>query len=127
MTGHWNLNVDSLRTYIIYLDMKRAFDRVSHEKLLKKCQAYGIQGSLVACISDLLDSRRQLVRVDGAESLKQPVLSGVPQGSVLGPILFTIYINDLGDCLSPGTSIKFFADDAKVYRAIRRPEDQAIL
>ncbi len=124
----WTASLEKgLPTDVIYLDLKRAFDRVSHPKLLAKCRSYGLGGPLLSCIGDLLDNRHQSVKVDAVQSTPQRVLSGVPQGTVLSPILFSIFINDLGDDLSPGTVLKLFADDAKLYRPIASPLDSLVL
>ena len=85
----------------------------------------GIEGDIINWISDFLRGREQRVSVQGYCSSWRDVWSGVPQGSVLGPTLFLMYINDLLDDLqSPG---KLFADDAKVFRRLKSPDDRAIL
>ena len=74
-------------------------------------------------MESFLLGRQQTVIVDGVESSPKPVLSGVPQGTVPGPLLFLIYINDITQKLSPGTVIRLFADDSLLYRIIKSPED----
>ena len=97
---------------IIYLDFKKAFDKVPHQRLLLKLKAHGIGNGMINWIEKWLIGRRQRVVVDGEVSNWKAVLSGVPQGSVLGPILFLIYINDLDDDIT--SKVLKFADDTSV-------------
>ena len=101
---------------IIYLDFQKAFDKVPHQRLLLKLKAHGIGDSITDWIEQWLTDRRQRVVVDGEVSNWKSVLSGVPQGSVLGPILFLIYINDLDDSIK--SNVLKFADDTKLFRKI---------
>ena len=105
----------------VYLDFSKAFDSVPHQRLLKKLNSYGISGNVHKWIQDFLTSRKQFVSVEGSESTWENVVSGVPQGSVLGPVLFIIYINDLPDGIS--SQVKIFADDTKVYRPVSQEGD----
>lgn len=98
---------------IIYLDFEKAFDRVPLERLVYKLEHYGIRGQLLSWISAFLFNRSFHVRVNNCLSDKKSVLSGVPQGSVLGPVLFVIFINDLLDSISSPKSC--YADDTKLY------------
>ena len=107
---------------IIDLDFKKAFDKVPHQRLLLKLKAHGIGNSMINCIEKWLIDRRQRVVVDGEVSNWKSVLSGVPQGSVLGPILFLIYINDLDDDIT--SEVLKFADDTKVFRKIKSDADR---
>ena len=105
----------------IYLDFEKAFDTVPHRRLLEKLKAYGIGGNLHKWIGEYLRDRSQVVLVNGSESVIGNVLSGVPQGTVLGPLLFVIYINDMLDTISSGGLL--FADDTKIFRRITSEND----
>ena len=111
----------------VLLDFSKAFDKVDHVQLLSKLEKYGIRHSLLSWITSFLSSREQTVLVEGKSSSAAPVTSGVPQGTVLGPLLFLVYINDIASKLSPGTKIRLFADDSLLYRVINSPLDQHIL
>ena len=113
------------QTDIILLDFSKAFDKVPHERLLLKLAYYGVKGSTLNWIKDFLSSRTQSVVLEGHTSSPLDVLSGVPQGTVLGPLLFLTYINDMPDCTS--SDVRLFADDSLVYRKIRNPDDAATL
>ena len=109
----------------IYLDCKKAFDTVPHKRLIAKLRAYGISGKILKWIESFLKNRTQKVVISGVHSDSLPIWSGVPQGSVLGPLLFLIYINDLLDGISSGG--KLFADDAKIFKRIKSLQDRLIL
>ena len=109
----------------IYLDFAKAFDKVPHARLVEKIKAYGIKGELLDWISDFLSNREQRVIINNESSEIKKVTSGIPQGSVLGPTLFVIYINDLPDSLN--SYIRIFADDTKIFKAIKSIEDCDIL
>lgn len=105
----------------IYLDFAKAFDTVPHRRLLEKLRSYGIRDELLNWISAFLCDRTQVVVVNGEESILGHVLSGIPQGSVLGPILFVIYINDILENINADGLL--FADDTKIFKTIMSRED----
>ena len=115
------------QTDAILLDFSKAFDKVDHLGLISKLAHYGIRGPLLEWTSSFLIGRKQCVVVDGKASKLTDVLSGVPQGTVLGPLFFLIYINDISKNLSVGTKIRLFADDSLLYRTIRSAKDCEIL
>ena len=103
----------------VFLDFAKAFDKVPTQRLLKKLRAHGIGGRLLAWIRSWLNERRQRVVLDGETSSWAEVLSGVPHGSVLGPILFIIFINDLDVQAALADIVSKFADDTKAAKIIR--------
>ena len=105
----------------VYLDFQKAVDKVPHQRLLLKLKAHGIGNDVIKWIEKWLTHRRQRVIVDGEISNWKSVLSGVPQGSVVGPILFLIYRNDLEDDLS--SKVLKFSDDTKVFRKVINDTD----
>ena len=107
------------------LDMSKAFDKVPHERLALKLHHYGIRGNVLTWLQSFLRNRSQQVVIDGYYSTPCGVISGVPQGSVLGPTLFLIYINDIAADIQ--STIRLFADDCLIYRRISSPEDHYIL
>ena len=109
----------------VYFDFKKAFDKVCHQRLIYKAEQYGINGDIVNWIKSFLSSRTQQVVINGESSEYKDVTSGIPQGSVLGPLLFVIFINDLLDQVK--SDMYLFADDTKVFRRISTKEDEEIL
>ena len=110
---------------VIYLDFAKAFDKVPHQRLSKKLEAIGIDGKLLKWLGSWLLDRRQRVTLKGSNSKWINVSSGVPQGSVLGPILFLVYINDLDKGVE--SNMYKFADDTKLCRVIQTEEDAKVL
>ena len=98
---------------IVYMDYMKAFDSVPHRRLLLKLSSSGVKANVLSWVKDFLSNRKQRVVINGVKSSEANVTSGIPQGSVLGPLLFVIYINDLPRDLK--TNAKMFADDTKLY------------
>ena len=113
------------QTDAILLDFSKAFDRVPHQRLLRKLEFYGIRGNINKWIENFLLNRTQQVLVEGETSCIGAVISGVPQGSVLGPTLFLVYINDLGEGLR--STVRLFADDTMLYSPIHNHSDSEAL
>ena len=119
-------NLDNhIITDLAILDFSKAFDVVPHERLLTKLDHYGIRGKTKHWIRSFLTQRHQRVTINGTSSSWEKVLSGVPQGTVLGPHLFLLFINDLSEVTN--STIRLFADDCLVYRGIKGPEDETLL
>ena len=112
---------DGLSVDVIFLDLAKAFDKVPHQRLLCKLKAHGIHGKILDWITAWLSNRRQRVCLQGELSGWLDVTSGVPQGSVLGPILFLIFVNDMDSGIV--NWILKFADDTKIYSSLRDPKD----
>ena len=103
---------------LLLLDFSKAFDTVPHNRLLHKLDHYRIRASTHLWIKKFLTNRTQEVLVEGCKSGQVHVSSGFPQGTVLGPLLFLLYIKDMPTHIPPGTSLKLFAHDAMLYRKI---------
>ena len=120
-----HFNDEGSQTDVIILDFSKAFDTVPHAELLTKLESFGITGSIHHWLRTFLTKRYMQVVVDGESSSKVTVDSGVPQGTVLGPLLFLCYINDLP--LAVSAQVRLFADDCLLYRKIESQEDHTIL
>jgi len=110
---------------VVFLDYKKAFDSVPHRRLIDKLRSFGVNGKLLKWLDSFLTSRTMKVGLRGAFSQLLDVLSGVPQGSVLGPLLFLLYVNELPDWIK--SELKMFADDTKVWHRIKKDTDSIAL
>jgi ribonucleases P/MRP protein subunit RPP40 len=115
----WNAAIRSKHGVdVSYLDFAKAFYSVVHTKLIAKLRCYGIFDMIRCWIESFLSNHYQFVRIGSSVSSVCSVRSGVPQGSVLGPALFILYVHDIAGCMAVTVSIKLFADDAKIYTVI---------
>ena len=121
-----NNMLENKDTDVIYLDFAKAFDKVDHQILLKKLHGFGVRGKLLTWLNCYLSNRQQTVVIDGNHSYPAKVISGVPQGTVLGPILFILYLNDLQSCIKHSV-ISSFADDTRLKKAINTTHDVELL
>ena len=106
------------------LDFAKTFDKVPHRRLMNKLRICGIDGDIALWIQSFLSDRSQNVIVDGASSDCTRVRSGVPQETVMGPLLFLLFINGMPSVVDPHTEVRLFADDCLIYRTIRSVQDQ---
>ena len=114
------------QTDVVLMDFSKAFDKVPHQRLMLKLNHYGVRGPILKWTENFLSKREQRVVLDGERSDYVAVRSGVPQGTVLGPLLFLVYINDLPEA-TISSKVRLFADDAVVYKKITSPHDSALL
>jgi len=113
---------------IVYFDFAKAFDSVNHDIILQKLKSqFNVDGLMLNFLIEYLKGRRQRVVIDQAMSTESDVISGVPQGSILGPLSFVLFVNDMHAVISPGTSIALYADDTKIWRKIGSDVDSTIL
>ena len=107
---------------IVMLDLKKAFDTVNHNILINKLHAYGMASNVIKWFSNYLNDRRHMTYVNGVKSNEQNATCGIPQGSILGPLLFIMYVNDLPNCVS-NSQVSMYADDTGLYYISRNIKD----
>ena len=112
---------------VVYLDFSKAFDKVPHKRLISKLSAAGVQGNVLQWIEAWLSGRKQRTVLNGKCSEWTDVLSGVPQGSVLGQLLFIVFINDIDGVIDMYSIISKFADDTKLFRIVNSEADRSAL
>ena len=123
MCDNWFENMDNGKlTGVVFLDIRKAFDSIDHEILLEKLKFYGITGVEHDWFESYLTSRNQQTFVNGFLSTKKEIICGIPQGSILGLLLFLIYINDLPNCLE-STIPCLYADDTQIFTSSHDTED----
>ena len=112
---------------VVYTDFEKAFDKVPHKRLLSKLKSYGLSDNIISWIEAFLCNRQQRVKIKGKFSKWHKVFSGIPQGTILGPLLFIIYINNLADECEGYANTFLFADDAKIFKNVSSMEDELTL
>ena len=119
---------ENISVNVVYFDFAKAFDTVNHDLILHKLKhQYNIDGRMLKFIANYLHNRKQCVVIGNSSSTPRSVNSGVPQGSILGPILFVLFINDITTGLTSGTECALYADDTKIWREISNHNDSTIL
>ena len=112
------LDKNTRTTNVLYLHFAKAFDSVDHTIVLEKLRGYGVAGPTLGCFKDYLSSGTQRYVLEGAASTWSPVTSGVPKGSIFGPLSFVIFVNDLPDVVQNETKTALYADDTKLHQTI---------
>uniref|UniRef100_A0A6G5A9N6 Putative tick transposon n=1 Tax=Rhipicephalus microplus TaxID=6941 RepID=A0A6G5A9N6_RHIMP len=103
---------------MLFFDFSKAFDRVPHGKLIYQLECIGLPSNIISWIQAYLRHRQQFVEIKQCSSVARHVTSGVPQGSVLGPLLFLIYINDISEKLPSDVHVNLFADDCVIFKEV---------
>ena len=116
--------IPTLEVRAVFMDISKAFDKVWHDNLIFKLRQNGVSGRLLNLFENYLSDRKQRVVLNGAAADYDDIKSGVPQGSVLGPLLFLVYINDLEENIK--SQIRFFADDTMLFSIVKNPVTSAI-
>ena len=125
MCDNWYENMDNGKlTGVVFIDIRKAFDSIDHAILLQKLAYYGISQLEHTWFQSYLANRQQQCHVNGSLSTKREIICGVPQGSILGPLLFLIYINDLPNCLKK-TAPCLYADDTQIFASSHDPVELA--
>lgn len=109
------------------IDLSKAFDTIYHAKLIRKMRELGVAVEIIKWVTAYLHNREQFVEISGARSHTLPVMSGVPQGSVLGPILFLLYINDIAKAVDSSIEVRLFADDRVLFTCVKSTADRILL